>query len=72
MENYHQPIVSYNFHFLIFVIFKAMVKFNSLPKNSIVMVECRAYAKNIQQEVDSRLGMVTFELLLKDLESSAS
>jgi len=52
MDNYHQPI--------------AMVKFNSLPKNRLVMVECRAYAKNIEQETESRLGMVTFELLLQD------
>jgi len=43
-----------------------MVKFNSLPKNRLVMVECRAYAKNIEQETESRLGMVTFELLLQD------
>ena len=56
MDNYHQPI--------------AMVKFNSLPKNRVVMVECRAYAKNIEQEVESRMGMVTFELFLKDYASS--
>lgn len=53
MENYHQPI--------------AMVKFTGLPKNRLVMVECRAYAKNIEQETESRLGMVTFELLLQDI-----
>lgn len=43
-----------------------MVKFNSLPKNRIVMIECRAYAKNIKQDVTSRLEMVTFEILLQD------
>lgn len=48
-----------------------MVKFNSLPKNRVVMIECRAYAKNIEQDVESRLGMVTFELLLQDRASSA-
>uniref|UniRef100_A0A915EMC1 Sodium/potassium-transporting ATPase subunit beta n=1 Tax=Ditylenchus dipsaci TaxID=166011 RepID=A0A915EMC1_9BILA len=53
MDNYHQPI--------------AMVKFNGLPKNRVVMVECRAYAKNIEQETESRLGMVTFELELQDV-----
>lgn len=43
-----------------------MVKFTGLPRNRLVMVECRAYAKNIEQETESRLGMVTFELLLQD------
>jgi sodium/potassium-transporting ATPase subunit beta len=52
MENYHQPI--------------AMVKFNNLPKNRLVMVECRAYSQNIEQETESRLGMVVFELLYED------
>lgn len=54
MDNYHQPL--------------AMVKFLNLPKNRLVMVECRAYAKNIEQETESRLGMVTFELLLQDAQ----
>jgi len=52
MDNYHQPI--------------AMVKFTGLPKNRLVMVECRAYAGNIEQETGSRLGLVNFELLLED------
>jgi sodium/potassium-transporting ATPase subunit beta len=43
-----------------------MVKFMGLPRNRVVMVECRAYAKNIEQETESRLGMVTFELQLQD------
>ncbi len=43
-----------------------MVKFTRLPKNRLVMVECRAYAGNIEQQTSTRLGMVTFELLLED------
>ncbi|KAH7728224.1 CRE-NKB-3 protein [Aphelenchoides avenae] len=54
MENYHQPI--------------AMVKFTSLPKNRLVMVECRAYAKNIVQDTESKQGMVIFEILREDFE----
>ncbi|KAL7069810.1 hypothetical protein ACQ4LE_010902 [Meloidogyne hapla] len=52
MDNYHQPF--------------AMVKFKNLPKNRIVMVECGAYAANIEQDQESRSGMVTFELLREE------
>uniref|UniRef100_A0AC34FMT9 Sodium/potassium-transporting ATPase subunit beta n=1 Tax=Panagrolaimus sp. ES5 TaxID=591445 RepID=A0AC34FMT9_9BILA len=52
MSNYHQPI--------------AIVKFNSLPVNRVVQVECRAYARNIVQDIESRLGLVQFELLRED------
>lgn len=58
MENYHQPI--------------AMVKFPGLPKNRLVMVECRAYAKNIEHDEENRIGMVTFELLLQDSDAKPS
>jgi len=49
MENYHQPI--------------AMIKFNTLPANRVVMIECRAYAKNIERDSISGLGIVNFELM---------
>uniref|UniRef100_A0A914LKB8 Sodium/potassium-transporting ATPase subunit beta n=1 Tax=Meloidogyne incognita TaxID=6306 RepID=A0A914LKB8_MELIC len=52
MDNYQQPF--------------AMVKFKNLPKNRIVMVECGAYAANIEQDQESRSGMVTFELLREE------
>uniref|UniRef100_A0AC34QS90 Sodium/potassium-transporting ATPase subunit beta n=1 Tax=Panagrolaimus sp. JU765 TaxID=591449 RepID=A0AC34QS90_9BILA len=55
MTNYHQPI--------------AVVKFSSLPKNRLIQVQCRAYAKNIEQEIESGLGMVHFELLREDYPS---
>jgi len=47
-----------------------MVKFTGLPKNRVVMVECRAYAGNIEQETGSRLGLVNFEVLLEDFSIS--
>ncbi|KAI6173713.1 Sodium/potassium-transporting ATPase subunit beta family-containing protein [Aphelenchoides besseyi] len=49
MENYQQPI--------------AMIKFKSLPPNRVVMIECRAYAKNIERNSDTGLGLVNFELM---------
>ncbi|VDO63346.1 unnamed protein product [Heligmosomoides polygyrus] len=52
VPNYHQPI--------------AMVKFESLPRNRLVLVECRAYALNIEHDITSRLGLVHFELFLED------
>lgn len=52
MKNYHQPI--------------AMVKFTSLPKNKVVLVECKAYAYNILHDSTDRLGLVHFELLVED------
>uniref|UniRef100_A0AC35UHK4 Sodium/potassium-transporting ATPase subunit beta n=1 Tax=Rhabditophanes sp. KR3021 TaxID=114890 RepID=A0AC35UHK4_9BILA len=48
VDNYHQPI--------------AMVKFENLPENRLVMIECRAYAKNIERDIESRLGLVHIEL----------
>ena len=42
------------------------MKFNSLPVNRVVQVECRAYANNIVQDIESRLGLVHFELLRED------
>jgi len=54
MTNYHQPI--------------AAVKFSSLPTNRLVQVQCRAYAKNIEQDIESGLGLVHFELLKEDFE----
>lgn len=52
MPNYQQPI--------------AMVKFTGLPRNKVVLVECRAYAQNIEIDITSKLGMVNFELMLQD------
>jgi sodium/potassium-transporting ATPase subunit beta len=52
MTNYHQPI--------------AMVKFNSLPVNRLIQVVCKAYAGNVEQDIESRLGLVNFELLRED------
>jgi sodium/potassium-transporting ATPase subunit beta len=49
MENYHQPI--------------AMIKFKTLPPNRVVMIECRAYAKNIDIDAENGLGVVIFELM---------
>lgn len=43
-----------------------MVKFTSLPRNKLVLVECRAYALNIEHDITSRLGLVHFELFLQD------
>lgn len=54
MENYHQPI--------------AMVKFESLPRNKLVLVECRAFASNIEQDITAKLGLVNFEILIEDHE----
>uniref|UniRef100_A0A913I1V7 Sodium/potassium-transporting ATPase subunit beta n=2 Tax=Strongyloides stercoralis TaxID=6248 RepID=A0A913I1V7_STRER len=48
IDNYHQPI--------------AMVKFENLPDNRLVMIECRAYAKNIEHDFETRLGLVHVEL----------
>lgn len=52
MANYHQPI--------------AMVKFDTLPRNKLVLIECRAYALNVEHDITSRLGLVHFELLVQD------
>jgi sodium/potassium-transporting ATPase subunit beta len=52
MDNYHQPI--------------AMIKFKSLPANRVVMIECRAYAQNLDIDADNGLGVVTFELMRVD------
>lgn len=43
-----------------------MVKFESLPRNKLVLVECRAYALNIEHDITSRLGLVHFELFVED------
>lgn len=52
LPNYQQPI--------------AMVKFEGLPRNKLVLVECRAYALNIEHDITSRLGLVHFELFVED------
>lgn len=39
-----------------------MVKFENLPDNRLVMIECRAYAKNIEHDFETRLGLVHVEL----------
>lgn len=58
MPNYQQPF--------------AMVKFNNLPRNRVILVECRAYAQNIEIDRTSKLGMVNFELMVEDVESEKS
>lgn len=45
-----------------------MVKFTDLPKNRLIMVEYAAYAKNIKKDVETREGMIAFELLIKDVD----
>lgn len=54
MDNYHQPV--------------AMVKFENLPRNKVVLVECYAFALNIVRDITSKLGLVNFELLIEDHE----
>lgn len=49
----------------------AMVKFESLPRNKLVIVECRAYALNIQHEITDKLGLVYFELFVEDKPPTA-
>jgi hypothetical protein len=39
-----------------------MIKFKSLPPNRVVMIECQAYAKNIERDSTSGLGIVNFEV----------
>ena len=51
-----------------FCIVQAMVKFTGLKPNRLVMVECSAFADNIEQDAESRSGMVTFELLMQDTD----
>ncbi|CAJ0931159.1 unnamed protein product, partial [Mesorhabditis belari] len=51
LPNYHQPI--------------AMVKFESLPTNKLVFVECRAYAGNIQHDITQKLGLIHFEVFVQ-------
>lgn len=51
-QGYQQPI--------------AMVKFDTIPRNKLVIVECRAYALNIEHDISSRLGMVYFEVMVED------
>ncbi|VDP23423.1 unnamed protein product [Onchocerca flexuosa] len=46
----------------------AMIKFENLPRNKLVLVECRAYAQNVQIDITSKLGMVNFELMVEDTE----
>ncbi|TKR73149.1 hypothetical protein L596_020492 [Steinernema carpocapsae] len=55
MDNYHQPI--------------AMVKFDNLPDNKLVLIECRAYALNIEHDISSRLGLVHFEVMKESFDS---
>uniref|UniRef100_A0A1I7SLE1 Sodium/potassium-transporting ATPase subunit beta n=1 Tax=Bursaphelenchus xylophilus TaxID=6326 RepID=A0A1I7SLE1_BURXY len=52
MDNYQQPIT--------------VVKFKKLPLNRLVMIECKAYAKNIERDRISGLGVVNFELFKVD------
>ncbi|CAD6187280.1 unnamed protein product [Caenorhabditis auriculariae] len=44
----------------------AMVKFESIPRNKLVIVECRAFALNIEHDISTRLGMVYFEVFVED------
>ncbi|VDN05040.1 unnamed protein product [Thelazia callipaeda] len=54
MPNYQQPF--------------AMIKFDHLPRNKLVLIECRAFAQNVEQDITSKLGMVNFEVMLQDIE----
>jgi sodium/potassium-transporting ATPase subunit beta len=56
MDNYHQPI--------------AMVKFNDLPKNVMIQIECRAYAYNVIHDPFDRQGLIQFEIMIADNQSS--
>ncbi|VDM26575.1 unnamed protein product [Toxocara canis] len=58
MPNYHQPI--------------AMVRFDNPPRNKLVLVECRAYAQNIEHDITAKLGLVNFELLVEDIDSGTT
>ncbi|PIC21363.1 hypothetical protein B9Z55_026220 [Caenorhabditis nigoni] len=58
LPSYQQPI--------------AMVKFDTIPRNKLVIVECRAYASNIEHDVSTRLGMVYFELFVEDKKPVAA
>lgn len=49
----------------------AMVKFESLPRNKLVIVECRAYALNIEHDITNKLGLVYFELFVEDKPPAA-
>ncbi|EGT54150.1 hypothetical protein CAEBREN_23157 [Caenorhabditis brenneri] len=49
----------------------AMVKFDTIPRNKLVIVECRAYALNIEHDISSRLGMVYFEVMVEDKKVEA-
>ncbi|VDK51289.1 unnamed protein product [Anisakis simplex] len=40
------------------------------PIVRLVLVECLAYAQNIQHDITSKLGLVNFELLVEDTEPS--
>jgi sodium/potassium-transporting ATPase subunit beta len=40
-----------------------MVKFKTLPPNRVVMITCEAYAKNIERDPTTGLGIVNFELM---------
>lgn len=55
MANYHQPM--------------ALVKFNDPPVNTLVQVECLAYAYNIIHDAFDRQGLIHFELLIDDHEA---
>lgn len=57
VDNFHQSV--------------AMVKFNELPKNRLVIVECRAYALNIEHDSSNRLGLIRFEIFLEDHKPEA-
>ncbi|CAI2355787.1 unnamed protein product [Caenorhabditis sp. 36 PRJEB53466] len=50
----------------------AMVKFETIPRNKLVIVECRAYALNIEHDITTRLGMVYFEMLVEDKVPAAA
>lgn len=52
-------------------LFQAVVKFKSLPTNRLVMIECRAFAKNIERDRISGLGVVNFELFKVDEDAKS-
>lgn len=50
------------------IVLQAMVKFENPPRNKLVLVECRAYAQNIEHDITAKLGLVNFELLVEDID----
>lgn len=42
-----------------------MVHFKSLRMNTLVYIECKAWAKNIEHDRYNRKGLISFELFIE-------